>query len=270
MTAKGSRPPVRPDRGEGSSDPGTTGRERLQKTLARAGYGSRRGVEELITAGRVRIGERIAQLGDRVDPLADQVFVDDAPVAAHPGLRYFALNKPAGVTTTLRDAHAERSVAALLPPGPRLFPVGRLDRDSEGLLLLTNDGDLAHRLQHPRYGVEREYLAEVEGVIPRAAVRQLTRGVALDDGPARAIRASIVESGRARTALSVVMAEGRKREVRRMVRAVGFPVKRLVRTRVGPVRLGSLKPGATRALTPEEIAELYRLTGLRRATPTSG
>ena len=242
--------------------------ERLQKTLARAGYGSRRGVEELIRAGRVQIGGRTAELGDRADPRRDQITVDGVPVPAHPGLRYLALNKPAGVTTTLRDRHAQRSVAELVPPGPRMFPVGRLDRESEGLLLLTNDGDLAHRLQHPRYGVEREYLVEVEGVVPATAVRRLTRGVALEDGPARAVRASVVESGRARTALSIVMAEGRKREVRRMLLALGFSVRRLVRTRIGPVRLGALKPGKTRLLTADEIAELYRVAGLHRAAPT--
>jgi len=259
MTGKDSPPPARPD-----------GAERLQKTLARAGYGSRRSVEVLIRAGRVRIGRRVAELGDKVDPSRDQVLVDDAPIPVHPGLRYLALNKPPGVTTTLRDRHAERSIADLLPPGPRVFPVGRLDRDSEGLLLLTNDGDLAHRLQHPRYGVEREYLAEVAGAMPRTAVRLLTSGVTLEDGPARAVRAGVVEAGRTRTALSIVLTEGRKREVRRMLAAVGFPVTRLVRTRIGPVRLGGTKPGTVRPLQGEEIAELYRITGLDRAVPSKG
>jgi len=265
---KGSRPPARPEGSDAGSSSDRTGLERVQKTLARAGYGSRRGAEDLIREGRVRIGERVAELGDRVDPLRDRILVDGVPVPAHPGLRYFVLNKPAGVTTTLRDAHAARSVAELMPPGPRLFPVGRLDRESEGLLLLTNDGDLAHRLQHPRYGVEREYLAEVPGSLPRAALRRLTEGIALEDGPARAARASIEESGRARTALTIVMTEGRKREVRRMLDAIGFTVTRLVRTRIGSVRLGTLRPGQTRSLTAPEVAELYRLTRLRQAVPT--
>ena len=207
-------------------------------------------------------------LGDRVDPRKDQVFVDEAPVGAHPELRHFALNKPAGVTTTLRDVHARRSLVDFLPPGPRVFPVGRLDRESEGLLLLTNDGDLANRLQHPRCGVEKEYLAEVEGPVPRSAIRALESGVDLEDGPARAVRASVRESARDRTAVSVVMAEGRKREVRRMLAAVGCPVRRLVRVRIGPVKLGGLRPGALRPLTAEEIAGLYRSTGLRRAAPS--
>ena len=266
---KGSRPPARPERSEAGSSSARTGLERVQKTLARAGYGSRRGAEDLIREGRVRIGERVAELGDRVDPLRDRILVDGVPVPSHPGLRYFVLNKPAGVTTTLRDAHAARSVAELMPPGPRLFPVGRLDRESEGLLLLTNDGDLAHRLQHPRYGVEREYLAEVPGSVPRSALRRLTEGVALEDGPARAVRVAIEESGRARTALTIVMTEGRKREVRRMLAAIGFPVARLVRTRIGSVRLGTLRPGQTRSLTAPEVAELYGLTRLRRAVPTN-
>jgi 23S rRNA pseudouridine2605 synthase len=265
MTPTTSGSPGRPD----PDVPSSSGPERVQKALARAGYGSRRSVEELIRAGRVRIGSRVAVLGDRVDPGKDHIFVDDVPAAAHPDLRYYALNKPAGVTTTLRDVHAARSLVDLLPPGPRLFPVGRLDRESEGLLLLTNDGDLAHRLQHPRYGVEREYLAEVEGAMPRAAARQLVEGVTLEDGPARALRASIAEAARGRTAVSIVMAEGRKREVRRMLAAVGYPVRRLVRTRIGPVRLHDLPPGTSRPLTIEEIAELYRTTGLQRASPRS-
>ena len=194
--------------------------------------------------------------------------MDDAPAALDPELRYFALNKPAGVTTTLKDVHAARSLGEFLPPGPRVFPVGRLDRESEGLLLLTNDGELANRLQHPRYGVEKEYLAEVEGSMPRSAVRALMRGAVLEDGPARAVRASLVDAaGRERSAVSVVMTEGRKREVRRLLAAVGFPVRRLVRVRVGAVRLRDLAPGKSRPLDAVEVTELYRVTGLDRATP---
>jgi 23S rRNA pseudouridine2605 synthase len=240
---------------------------RVQRTLARAGFGSRRGVEDLIRAGRVQINDQVAVLGDRADPVRDRVSVDGVPVATHPGLRFYALNKPPGVTTTLRDVHAERSLASYLPAGPRVFPVGRLDRESEGLLLLTNDGDLAHRLQHPRYGVEKEYLVEVEGSLSRRAVRSLAAGVPLDDGMATPIRTGKVERAGDRSSVRLVMAEGRKRVVRRMIEAVGFPVKRLVRVRVGPVRLGDLRPGRVRPLLPDEVAALYRQTGLDRAKP---
>jgi 23S rRNA pseudouridine2605 synthase len=266
MTSTGSRPTRRTDRSPARA-PQPEGAERLQKALARAGYGSRRSVEDLIRQGRVRIGTRVAELGDRVDARTDSVFVDDVPVPLHPDVRHYVLNKPAGVTTTLHDVHARKTLTEFLPPGPRVFPVGRLDRESEGLLLLTNDGELANRIQHPRYGVEKEYLAEVEGSVPRSVVRALERGVELEDGPARASRAAIEAGDRTRTAISVVMAEGRKREVRRMLAAVGFPVRRLVRVRIGPVRLGSLSPGAVRPLTTEEISDLYRATGLDRAAP---
>jgi 23S rRNA pseudouridine2605 synthase len=154
--------------------------ERLQKTLARAGFGSRRTCEELIVAGRVQVNGREAALGDRVDPEVDEVRVDGHRVSADPGLRYLALHKPRGVTTTMRDPHAERDLRGFLPPGPRVFPIGRLDRDSEGLLLLTNDGALAHRLAHPRHGVEKEYLAEVNGTPTQRRLARLRRGVQLE------------------------------------------------------------------------------------------
>ncbi len=234
--------------------------------LARAGLGSRRSVEVLIAEGRVSVNGRRAELGNRVDPAMDRITVDGVPVPTDPELRYFVLNKPAGVTSTLRDPHAERTVAAFLPPGePRLVPVGRLDRDSEGLLLLTNDGDLAHRLLHPGYGVEKEYLVEVEGEISRQAIGRLVRGVLLQDGPARVLKAALVERSRGRSALTVVMGEGRKREVRRMLAAVGHQVTRLVRVRIGPVRLDRLRPGEIRPLGSEEVMGLYRVTALDRA-----
>jgi pseudouridine synthase len=243
--------------------------ERLQRTLARAGFGSRRAVEILIREGRVTVGGQVATLGDRVDPIRDAVSVDGVPIPAHPELRYFAFNKPAGVTTTLRDPHAARTVAAFLPPGPRVFPVGRLDRETEGLLILTNDGNLSHRLQHPRFGIDREYLVEVPGPVSRSELRRLTAGVDLDDGPARVIRAREVERVRGRTALAVVMQEGRKREVRRMFDALGHRVDRLVRVRVGPVKLGRLPPGKVRPLTRDEVMALYRTAGLTSASPRS-
>jgi 23S rRNA pseudouridine2605 synthase len=256
-----SSPEAKP---EADSEP-----ERLQRTLARAGFGSRRAAEDLIRQGRVTVRGRVATLGDRVDPRRDSVAVDGLPIPAHPELRYFALHKPAGVTTTLRDPHAARTVAAFLPSGPRVFPVGRLDRETEGLLLLTNDGTLSHRLQHPRFGVDREYLVEVPGTVSRADLRRLTAGVELEDGTSRAVRAREVERTRGRTAVAVVMQEGRKREVRRMFDALGHPVDRLVRVRVGPVRLGRLAPGKVRPLTRDEVAALYRSAGLALASPRS-
>jgi 23S rRNA pseudouridine2605 synthase len=241
--------------------------ERLQKVLARAGFGSRRAAEELIRAGRVAVGGRPARLGDRVRPGRDQVTVDRVPIPADPRLRYLALNKPAGVTTTMKDAHAARTLTSFLPQGPRVFAVGRLDRDTEGLLLLTNDGALAHRIQHPSGGVEKEYLVEVDGSISVDAVRRLRAGVDLDDGPARPVRLGRVERIRGRSSVRVVMAEGRKRLVRRMFAQLGYPVRRLVRVRVGPVALGRLRPGEARPLDADEVMGLYRLTGLRRAAP---
>jgi len=236
--------------------------ERLQRALARAGFGSRRACEELIAAGRVSIGGREATLGDRVDPERDEVRVNGRLISVDPGLRYLALHKPRGVTTTMRDPHAERDLSRFLPKGPRVFPVGRLDRDTEGLLLLTNDGELAHRLTHPSYAVEKEYLAEVDGAPSSRQLGRLKRGVDLDDGVARAVEARAAGGSRGRGAVRLVMVEGRKREVRRMLEAVGLPVRRLIRLRVGPVRLGRMRPGELRELEPEDVRALYRAAGL--------
>lgn len=242
--------------------------ERVQRALARAGFGSRRACEELIVAGRVQVNGRRVELGDRVDPDRDEVRVDGDRIGVDPGLRYLVLHKPRGVTTTMRDPHAERDLSRFLPKGPRVFPVGRLDRDTEGLLLLTNDGDLAHRLAHPRHGVEKEYLAEVDGVPSERRLGRLRRGVELEDGVARASSARAAgrgrpsASGEGRAAVRLVLAEGRKREVRRMLEAVGLPVRRLVRTRIGPIRLGRLRPGELRDLDPEEVRALYRVAGM--------
>jgi 23S rRNA pseudouridine2605 synthase len=236
--------------------------ERLQRALARAGFGSRRSCEDLIRAGVVTVNGAVATLGDRVEPERDVVEVRGHRVSVDPGLRYLAFHKPAGVTTTMRDRHASRDLRAYLPQGQRVFPVGRLDRETEGLLLLTNDGELANRLMHPRHGVEKEYLAEVEGAPSQRHVARLRRGVELEDGPARAASASIAAGARGHSAIRLVLVEGRKREVRRMLDAVGLPVQRLVRLRVGPVRLGRLGPGQTRDLEPEEVRALYRAAGL--------
>ena len=267
--ARARRPTERTPRG-GAARPkrqaGVPQGERLQRVLARAGYGSRRSVEQLIVEARVRINGRVAELGNRVRADRDAVTVDGIPVPTDPGLRYLALNKPRGVTSTLRDRHAEVSLAELIPAGEaRVVPVGRLDRDSEGLMLLTNDGELGHRLQHPTYGVEKEYLVEVAGDMPDRALRRLTDGVELEDGVARAVAARVVSRRPGRTAVRITMAEGRKREIRRMLAALDLRVDRLVRVRVGPVRLGRLAPGEVRPLSVDEVRDLYRVTGLEAA-----
>lgn len=238
-------------------------RERVQRALARAGFGSRRACEELIASGRVTVNGTLVTLGDRVDPETDRMAVDGVGVNLDPNLRYFALHKPRGVVTTMRDPRGRPDIRAYLPnEGPRVFPVGRLDRDSEGLLLLTNDGDLGNRLLHPRYGIEKEYLAEVEGEATERHLSQIRRGVVLDDGPARAAAARLLGRSGGRSAVRLIMTEGRKREVRRLLGSVGLPVTRLVRLRVGPVRLGRLAPGAVRALTPQEVRALARAVGM--------
>jgi 23S rRNA pseudouridine2605 synthase len=236
--------------------------ERLQRTLARAGFGSRRASEDLIREGRVTVNGRVALLGDRVDPSRDVVEVDGRRASIDPSLRYLVLHKPAGVTTTLRDPHAQTDLGAYLPQDVRVFPVGRLDRDTEGLLILTNDGGLANRLLHPRHGVEKEYLAEVDGAPTRQQIARLRGGVDLEDGPARAVAVRSVARSGGRGAVRLIMAEGRKREVRRMLATVGLPVRRLIRLRVGPVKLGRLRPGERRDLTPSEVRTLYQAAGL--------
>ncbi len=239
------------------------GQERLQRTLARAGFGSRRSCEEIIAAGRVTIDGTVAILGSRLIPGQQEVKVDGHAVNLDPNVRYYALHKPAGVVTTMADPQGRPDITAFLPPdGPRVFPVGRLDRDTEGLLLLTNDGELANRLTHPSFAVEKEYLAEVGGPVTDKQLARIRGGVDLDDGSARA--AKIREVGRVgdRVALRVVMTEGRKREVRRLLAAVGLPVVRLVRLRVGPVLLGDLAPGELRELSHDDLVGLYVVAGL--------
>ncbi len=230
--------------------------ERLQKVLARAGFGSRRACEQLIAAGRVTVNGVVATLGGRAGP-SDRVEVDGGRIPVDPGVRYYALNKPRGVVTTASDPQGRKTVASFYPEGPRVFPVGRLDRDSEGLLLLTNDGELANRLTHPRFGAEKEYLAEVEGSPTDSVISQLTRGVELEDGMARAASARKVAVAKGRVAVRIVMTEGRKREVRRMLEAIGLEVSRLVRVRVGPIGLGALAPGEVRPLETSEVQALY-------------
>jgi 23S rRNA pseudouridine2605 synthase len=239
------------------------GQERLQRSLARAGFGSRRACEEIISAGRVTIDGRVAILGSRVTPGAEEVRVDGHLVNLDPNIKYYALHKPAGVVTTMSDPQGRADITAYLPPeGPRVFPVGRLDQDTEGLLLLTNDGELANRLTHPSFGVEKEYLAEVEGPATDKQLARVRTGVDLEDGPASAARIRRVGSVGDRLALRVVMTEGRKREVRRLLAAVGLPVVRLVRLRVGPVQLGDLAPGELRELSHADRTALYLEAGL--------
>lgn len=236
--------------------------ERLQRALARAGLGSRRACEELIASGRVTVNGRVATLGDRVDPARDRVAVNGQGISVDPDLRYFALHKPVGVTTTMRDRHAAEDLRAFVPKDVHVVPVGRLDRDTEGLLLLTNDGELANRLMHPRHGVEKEYLAEVDGTPTERHLARIRRGVRLEDGLATPLSARSVGRVGERGAVRLVMGEGRKREVRRLLAAVGLPVRRLIRVRVGPVRLGRLRAGEVRELTADEVQGLYRVAGL--------
>ena len=226
--------------------------ERLQKVLARVGLGSRRICEDLIAEERVKVNGEIAELGRRVDPERDLVEVDGAPIGIRPGLVHYLLNKPAGVVTTASDPQGRPTVVDLVPAEPRVFPVGRLDMDTEGLLLLTNDGELANRIAHPSHGVEKEYLAEVEGHPSRAAVRALREGVELDDGTTAPAKATLVEP----TLVRLVIHEGRNRQVRRMLDAVGHPVVRLIRTRIGPITDRRLAPGEWRELTPDELRAL--------------
>jgi 23S rRNA pseudouridine2605 synthase len=237
--------------------------ERVQRALARAGFGSRRACEQLIVEGRVTVNGTLATLGDRVDPETGAVTVDGVTVNLDPDVRYYALHKPSGILTTMRDPQGRPDITGFLPQeGPRVFPVGRLDRDSEGLLLLTNDGELGNRLLHPRHAVEKEYLAEVDGAPTRRQIAAIRHGIELDDGFAKPTSARIVATSGPRGAIRVVMTEGRKREVRRLLAAVGLPVTRLVRLRIGPVTLGSLEPGAVRELSTEEIHALARVAGM--------
>ena len=228
--------------------------ERLQKVLARVGIGSRRVCEDLIAEGRVLVDGEMAVLGRRVDPETALIEVDGAPVGVRPDLVHYVLNKPAGVVTTADDPQGRPTVVGLVPDEPRVFPVGRLDVDTEGLLLLTNDGVLAHRLTHPSYGVEKEYVAEVEGLPTRAVLRRLREGVELDDGPTAPARATLVDP----SVVRLTIHEGRNRQVRRMCEAVGHSVVRLVRTRIGPLADRSLAPGAWRELTGAEVRSLQR------------
>ncbi|MGI8810666.1 MAG: pseudouridine synthase [Acidimicrobiales bacterium] len=226
--------------------------DRLQKVLAATGLGSRRVCEMLIEEERVTVNGEVAVLGRRVDPESDRIEVDGLRVPVRPGLVTYLLNKPRGVVSTASDPQGRPTVVGLVPSEPRVFPVGRLDTDTEGLLLLTNDGDLAHRLTHPSFGVDKEYLAEVDGSPTPAELRRLREGIELEDGRTAPAKASLVAPG----AVRLVIHEGRNRQVRRMCDAIGHPVRRLVRTRIGPLADRRLKPGEWRALEIDEVRAL--------------
>lgn len=226
--------------------------ERLQKVLAVRGWGSRRVCEEMIAAGRVTVNGEVAVLGRRVDVETDRVEVDGAPIGLKPGLVYYLLNKPLGVVTTAHDPQGRPTVVDLVPAEPRVYPVGRLDVMTEGLLLLTNDGDLAHRLAHPSHGVEKEYLADVEGVPSAGVLRRLRDGIELDDGMTAPAKVSQPDPG----VLRITIHEGRNRQVRRMCETVGHPVQRLIRVRIGPLRDAQLQPGQWRELSQDEVRTL--------------
>jgi 23S rRNA pseudouridine2605 synthase len=225
---------------------------RLQKVLAAAGYGSRRKCEEIIDEGRVTVNGEVVRLGRKVDPENDAIEVDGAPVASKAGLVHYLLNKPAGVVTTADDPQGRETVVMLVPDEPRVFSVGRLDVETEGLLIMTNDGTLTHRLTHPSFGVEKEYLAQVEGAMSERSANRLRSGVELEDGITAPARVVLVNPHTVR----ITIHEGRNRQVRRMCEAVGHPVVRLVRTRIGPVYDPRLKPGAWRRLTADELRGL--------------
>jgi 23S rRNA pseudouridine2605 synthase len=237
---------------------------RLQKVLASAGVASRRAAEDLISAGRVSVnGEVVRVLGRRVNPATDVIHVDGVRVNVRDDRLYLALNKPRGVLSTMSDELGRRTVAEYVAERTeRLFHVGRLDQDSEGLLLLTNDGELAHRLMHPSYQVMKTYLAEVPGPVPRDLGRRLRSGVVLDDGPVAVDGFTVVDTGPGRALVQLTLHEGRKRLVRRLLAQVGHPVTRLVRTQIGPVRLGHQRPGTVRMLSQGEVGELYRTVGM--------
>jgi 23S rRNA pseudouridine2605 synthase len=237
---------------------------RLQKVLAQAGLGSRRACEQLIAEGRVEVdGRRVREQGLRVDPQRAVIRVDGNRIASAPGKVYLALNKPRGVVSAMVDPHGRPCLGDYVADrSERLFHVGRLDADTEGLILLMNDGELAHRLAHPSHGVEKTYLAEVSAPVSRDLGARLRRGVHLDDGPVRVDRYRLVDTAAGRAMIELVLHEGRKHVVRRLLAEVGHPVHRLVRTRVGPVTLGTLAPGRLRHLTSHEVGALLRTAGL--------
>ncbi|MGN9811488.1 pseudouridine synthase [Micromonospora sp. BQ11] len=253
----------RDDRAPKSDAPVHTGTERLQKVLAAAGVGSRRACEDLIFRRRVTVNGRVAQLGDKVDPATAVIHVDGERLQADNRLVYVAMNKPRGVVTTMSDDKGRNELAEFIGNRveQRVYHVGRLDADSEGLLLLTNDGNLAHKLTHPSYEVLKTYLAEVAGPIPRNLGKRLMAGVELEDGPVRVHSFKVVDTLGKTAQVELTLHEGRKHIVRRLLAEVGHPVSRLIRTSIGPIKLGDLRTGRIRRLTNAEVAGLYKAVG---------
>lgn len=240
---------------------------RLQKVLSQAGIASRRAAEKLIIDGRVEVdGQVVTELGTRVDPHASVIRVDGARVVLDDSLVYLALNKPRGVHSTMSDDRGRPCIGDLIERKVRgnkkLFHVGRLDADTEGLILLTNDGELAHRLMHPSHEVPKTYLATVTGSVPRGVGKKLREGIELEDGPATVDEFAVVDAIPGKTLVRVTLHEGRNRIVRRLLAAAGFPVQALVRTDIGPVTLGEQRPGSIRALGQDEIGQLFKAVGL--------
>lgn len=237
---------------------------RLQKVLAAAGLASRRGAEQLIADGRVEVnGKLVLEQGMRVDPAHDHIRVDGSRIPPARHHAYLVLNKPRGVVSTMDDPEGRPTLADYLPRRKdRLFHVGRLDTDTEGLIVLTNDGEFAHRLTHPSYRVTKTYLAEIVGAIDNRTLKRLEKGVTLDDGPVRPDKVKLVSRTDTRSLVQVSLHEGRNRIVRRMMDAVGHPVDRLSRIAIGPIRLGQLRPGESRELSREELGALLDLVGM--------
>lgn len=240
---------------------------RLQKVLSQAGIASRRVAERMIMDGRVEVdGRVVTELGTRVNPDSADIRVDGSRIVLDDSMVYLAVNKPLGMHSTMSDDRGRPCIGDLIEHRVRgnknLFHVGRLDADTEGLLLLTNDGELAHRLMHPSFEVPKTYLATVAGTVPRGLGKTLRAGVELDDGPVKVDDFAVVDAVPGKSLLRVTLHEGRKRIVRRMLDAVGFPVQALVRTDIGAVTLGEQRPGSIRALTRKEVGDLYKAVGL--------
>lgn len=246
------------------TDPHVPDGTRLQKVLASAGVGSRRACEELIAQGRVKVnGQVVRVLGTRVDPDSVVLHVDDMRVMLDDSLLTMALNKPKGVVSTMDDEHGRPDLTQYVQDRKeRLFHVGRLDTDTEGLILLTNDGELAHRLAHPSYEVPKTYVAVVEGIIKRSTTQQLRSGITLEDGEVNPVSFKVMEQGPEQALVQITLVEGRKHIVRRALQHVGHPVQRLTRTRFATIRLSDLKSGRTRVIAGNELAQLMKVVGM--------
>ena len=236
----------------------TTNAERLQKVIARSGLASRRGADTMVVEGRVSVDGQVAHPGQRVDPSSAEVLVDGIRLPVDPDLVYYLLHKPLGVISTTRDPGGRTTVVDLVPPHPRVYPVGRLDADTTGLILITNDGDFANRVTHPRYGIVKTYEVLVDGALRARDLARIRDGVQLEDGPARAVSVRKIGSDGHSSHLEMSMGEGRNREVRRLCTAVGFPVVRLHRTSIGPLRDRALELGEWRPLEVGEIRAFYK------------